>query len=66
MGLEAQLTMAEYCMKEKPEAVFTDVYSGTKLNECTKLWNAIRYCKEKGNLLVIAKTDSIRKGTKAH
>jgi DNA invertase Pin-like site-specific DNA recombinase len=60
LGLEAQLTMAEYCMKEKPEAVFTDVYSGTKLNECTELWNAIRYCKEKGYLLVIAKTDRFR------
>ncbi len=60
LGLDAQQTIAEYFMHGKPVKVYTDVYSGTKLGECPDLKNAIRYCKQHGYLLVIAKTDRFR------
>lgn len=60
LGLKAQVAIAEYFMKSEPEKIFTDVYSGTKLSECKNLWEAIKYCKETGLLLVIAKTDRFR------
>lgn len=60
LGLKAQVAIAEYFMKSEPEKIFTDVYSGTKLSECKGLWDAIKYCKETGELLVIAKTDRFR------
>lgn len=60
LGLKAQIAIAEYFMKHEAEKVFTDVYTGTKLSECKNLWKAIKYCKENGCLLVIAKTDRFR------
>lgn len=60
LGLDAQLTIAEYFMHGEPAKVFTDVYSGTKLAECPNLNRAMKYCKEHGYLLVIAKTDRFR------
>lgn len=60
LGLDAQLTIAEYFMHGEPVEVFTDVYSGTKLGQCPDLARAIKYCKEHGYLLVIAKTDRFR------
>ena len=60
LGLAAQSSIAEFCMGCKPVDTFTDVWSGTKLDECTNLWKAIEYCKENGYLLVIAKTDRMR------
>lgn len=60
LGLDAQLTIAEYFMHGEPVKVFTDVYSGTKLAECPNLNRAMKYCKEHGYLLVIAKTDRFR------
>lgn len=60
LGLMAQVAIAEYFMKHEAEKVFTDVYSGTKLAECRNLWRAIKYCKDNGMLLVIAKTDRFR------
>ena len=60
LGLDAQQTIAEYFMHGEPVKVFTDVYSGTKLGECPDLARAIKYCKENGYLLVIAKTDRFR------
>ncbi len=60
LGLDAQQTIAEYFMHGKPVKVYTDVYSGTKLGECPDLKNAMRYCKQHGYLLVIAKTDRFR------
>lgn len=60
LGLKAQIAIAEYFMHSEAEKVFTDVYTGTKLSECKNLWKAIRYCKENGYLLVIAKTDRFR------
>lgn len=60
LGLKAQVAIAEYFMKSEPEKIFTDVYSGTKLSECKNLWEAIKYCKQTGKLLVIAKTDRFR------
>ena len=60
LGLEAQLTIAEYFMHSSPVKTFTDVYSGTKLDECPNLQRAMKYCKERGLLLVIAKTDRFR------
>ena len=60
LGLKAQIAIAEYFMHSEAEKVFTDVYTGTKLSECKNLWRAIKYCKENGCLLVIAKTDRFR------
>ena len=60
LGLDAQLSIAEYFMQGEPVKVFTDVYSGTKLAECPNLNRAMRYCKDHGYLLVIAKTDRFR------
>lgn len=60
LGLKAQVAIAEYFMHSEAEKVFTDVYTGTKLSECKNLWKAIKYCKENGYLLVIAKTDRFR------
>lgn len=60
LGLKAQIAIAEYFMHSEAEKVFTDVYTGTKLSECKNLWKAIKYCKENGYLLVIAKTDRFR------
>lgn len=60
LGLDAQLTIAEYYMHGEPVKVFTDVYSGTKLGECPDLANAIKFCKDNNYLLVIAKTDRFR------
>lgn len=60
LGLRAQIAIAEYFMHNTAEKVFTDVYTGTKLSECKNLWKAIKYCKENGYLLVIAKTDRFR------
>lgn len=60
LGLEAQQEIAEYFTEKAPVKVFTDVYTGTKLNDCVQLWSAIDYCKENGYLLIIAKTDRFR------
>lgn len=60
LGLRAQIAIAEYFMHSEAKKVFTDVYTGTKLSECKNLWKAIKYCKENGYLLVIAKTDRFR------
>lgn len=60
LGLKAQIAIAEYFMHSEAEKVFTDVYTGTKLSECKNLWEAIKFCKENGYLLVIAKTDRFR------
>lgn len=60
LGLDAQQSIAEYFMHGEPVKVFTDVYSGTKLAECPNLNRAMKYCKEHGYLLVIAKTDRFR------
>lgn len=60
LGLEAQLAIAKAFTQRDPIRVMTDVYSGTKLKECKRLWEAIAYCKENDALLVIAKTDRFR------
>lgn len=60
LGLEAQTSIAQYFMKGTPDETYTDVYTGTKLSECKELWKAIRRCKEKNCLLVIASTDRFR------
>ncbi len=60
LGLDAQQTIAEYFMHSQPVKTFTDVYSGTKLDECPNLREAIKYCKTNNILLVIAKTDRFR------
>ncbi len=65
LGLDAQLSIAEYFMHSEPIKVFTDVYSGTKLAECPDLKNAIQYCKKYDYLLVIAKTDRFRNAQEA-
>lgn len=65
LGLDAQLSIAEYFMRSEPEKMFTDVYSGTKLAECPNLQKAIRYCKETGYLLVVAKSDRFRNAKEA-
>ena len=60
LGLQAQLTIALNFTKREPEAIFTDVHSGTKLSGCQQLWQAIELCKSNNYLLVIAKTDRFR------
>lgn len=60
LGLEAQLTIIKMFTGREPEEVFTDICSGTKLEACENLWKAIRICKEKNYLLVVAKTDRFR------
>lgn len=65
LGLDAQQSIAEYFMRGEPVKVFTDVYSGTKLAECPNLNRAMKYCKEHGYLLVIAKTDRFRNAKEA-
>lgn len=65
LGLDAQLTIAKTFMGRDPVAVFTDVYSGTKLKQCEQLWEAISYCKEHGYPLVIAKSDRCRNVSEA-
>lgn len=60
LGLEAQTAIALHFMETEPVKIFTDVYSGRKLRECRGLRNAIKYCKEHGYLLVVAKSDRFR------
>lgn len=60
LGLEAQTAIALHFMEAEPVKIFTDVYSGRKLRECRGLRNAIKYCKENGYLLVVAKSDRFR------
>lgn len=60
LGLEAQLTIAKMFLKKDPVKVFTDVYSGTKLKQCTGLWEAIDFCKQNNAVLVVAKVDRFR------
>lgn len=60
LGLEAQLTIIKMFTGREPEAVFTDICSGTKLDACQNLWKAIKLCKENNYLLVVAKTDRFR------
>lgn len=60
LGLDAQLTIIKMFTGREPEAVFTDICSGTKLDACQNLWKAIRLCQENNYLLVVAKTDRFR------
>ena len=60
LGLDAQLTYAREFTRKEPLEVFTDVWSGQKLEECKGLWEAIDFCKESGAFLLIAKTDRFR------
>jgi len=60
LGLDAQRTIAEMFMGKEPVAVFTDVFSGTKLRQCKGIWQAIALCKENNYVLVIAKSDRCR------
>lgn len=60
LGLDAQRTIAELFMGKSPVAVFTDVFTGTKLKQCKGLWDAIDLCKQEGYVLVVAKTDRFR------
>lgn len=60
LGLEAQESIAKMFMGKDPIAVFTDVFSGTKLRQCKGLQSAIALCKEKDYALVIAKSDRCR------
>lgn len=59
LGLEAQTAIATHFYGE-PQAVFTDVYSGTKLRECEELQKAKQYCKQHNIPLVVAKCDRVR------
>lgn len=60
LGLDAQLTIAQMFMGRDPVAVFTDVYSGTKLRQCKGLWEAVEMCKRENYVLVISKSDRCR------
>lgn len=60
LGLEAQVAIAKTFMGKDPEAIFTDVFSGTKLKQCKGLWDAIELCKAENYVLVIAKSDRCR------
>lgn len=60
LGLAAQETIAKVFMGKDPIAVYTDVYTGTKLRQCKNLWAAIERCKNENLLLVVAKSDRMR------
>lgn len=60
LGLEAQEAIAKLFMKKDPVAVFTDIYSGTKLKQCKGLSEAIALCKKEDYLLVVPKCDRFR------
>ena len=60
LGLEGQTTIAKMFMGKSPIAIYTDVFSGTKLKQCKGLWEAIALCREQNYVLVIAKTDRCR------
>lgn len=60
LGLEAQASIAKLFMQRDPIRIYTDVYSGTKLRQCERLWEAIDLCKKENYLLVIAKSDRFR------
>lgn len=60
LGLEAQEAIAKMFMKKDPIAVFTDVFSGTKLKQCKGLSAAISLCKKDDYLLVVPKCDRFR------
>lgn len=65
LGLDAQLTIAKMFMGKDPFAVYTDVFSGTKLKQCKGLWTAIDLCKKENFVLVIAKSDRCRNVSEA-
>lgn len=65
LGLDAQRTIAEMFMGKEPVAVYTDVFSGTKLKQCRGLWEAIDKCKSENCVLVIAKSDRCRNVSEA-
>lgn len=60
LGLEAQEAIARMFMQKDPVAIFTDVYSGTKLKQCKGLSDAIALCKKEDYLLVVPKCDRFR------
>ena len=60
LGLEAQEAIAKMFMRKDPIAIFTDVYSGTKLKQCKGLSDAIALCKKEDYLLVVPKCDRFR------
>lgn len=60
LGLMAQETIAKVCMGRDPVAIYTDVYTGTKLRLCKALWEAIDFCKQNNYVLVVAKSDRFR------
>lgn len=60
LGLEAQEAIAKVFMKRDPVAIFTDVFSGTKLKLCKGLASAISLCKKEDYLLVVPKCDRFR------
>ena len=60
LGLEAQEAIAKMFMGRDPVAIFTDVFSGTKLKQCKSLWEAIDICKQNNYILCIPKFDRFR------
>lgn len=60
LGLSAQEAIAKMFMGRDPIAMFTDVFSGTKLKQCKGLWEAIELCKQNNYVLCIAKFDRLR------
>lgn len=60
LGLEAQEAIAKMFMGKDPVAIFTDVFSGTKLRQCKGLWEAIEMCKQNNLLLCIPAFDRLR------
>ena len=63
LGLEAQASIIEHFVKmEQGELIkdFHEVYTGKDLDGCVELQKAMRFCKENGATLIIAKTDRFR------
>ena len=63
LGLEAQKDIIDHFVSMENGMLLKDyceVYTGTKLEGCVELRNAIRHCKEVGATLIIAKTDRFR------
>lgn len=61
LGLDAQKRIIDYFTKDgEIVGEYTEVYSGTKLDKCVELRNAINKTKQLGAKLILAKSDRFR------
>ena len=68
LGLEAQASIIEHFVNvEQGELIkdFHEVYTGKDLEGCVELQKAMKFCKENGATLIIAKSDRFRNTAEA-